>query len=56
MRLLVAVQVQLSVLALEPVPERAVPIGGRDNIELNQGTTFTILTSAPANVGYNPRN
>ena len=31
-------------------------IGGRDNIELGQGSTFTILTSAPANVGYNTRN
>ena len=27
-------------------------LGGRDSIELAAGSTFTILTSAPANVGY----
>jgi hypothetical protein len=31
-------------------------IGGRDNIELGQGSTFTILSSAPGNLSYNPRN
>ncbi len=30
----------------------SVLLGGRDSIELASGSTFTILTSAPANVGY----
>lgn len=34
----------------------SVLIGGRDNIELSQGSTFTILSSAPAGVGYIQRN
>lgn len=34
----------------------SVLLGGRDSIELGAGSTFRILTSAPANVGYVPRN
>ena len=34
----------------------SVLLGGRDNIDLGQGSTFTILSSAPANVSYNTRN